>query len=68
MTETETMNMNLTIEDFTSDPNEHDQGKKSWLDNIIAAKLKAEHEEALPLRASVLVNLEKIQTQVMSFF
>jgi len=60
--------MNLTIEDFTSDPNEHDQGKKSWLDNIIAAKLKAEHEKALPLRASVLVDLEKIQTQVMSFF
>lgn len=69
LTETETMNVHLTIEDFTSDPNEQcDQGKKFWLDSIIAAKLKAEHEEALPLQASILANLEKIKTQVMSFF
>ncbi|KAG5339959.1 CFA43 protein, partial [Acromyrmex charruanus] len=65
LTETENMNMNLTIENFTSDPNEqYDQGKKSWLDSIIADKLKAEHEEALPLRASILADLEKIQTQI----
>ncbi|EGI69240.1 WD repeat-containing protein C10orf79 [Acromyrmex echinatior] len=65
LTETETMNINLTIEDFTSDPNEqYDQGKKSWLDSIIADKLKAEHEEVLLLRASILADLEKIQTQI----
>ncbi|KAG5310461.1 CFA43 protein, partial [Acromyrmex insinuator] len=65
LTETETMNINLTIEDFTSDPNEqYDQGKKSWLDSIIADKLKAEHEEVLFLRASILADLEKIQTQI----
>lgn len=59
--------MYSTIEDFASDPNElYDRGKETWLDSVIAAKLKAEHDEALPLRASIVADLEKIKTQVIS--
>lgn len=69
LAETETASVHLTIEDFISDPNElYGQGKECWLDSKIAAKLKAEHDEAVPLRASIVADLEKIKTQVMSFF
>lgn len=68
LTETKAASVHLMIEDFTSDPNElYGRGKETWLDSIIAAKLKAEQDEALPLRASIIADLEKIKTQVMSF-
>lgn len=67
MAESEDMSPHLAIEDFTSDANKlYEQGKETWLDGVIAAKLKAEHDEALPLRASIVADLEKIKTQVMS--
>lgn len=67
MAETEDMSAHLAIEDFTSDANKLcEQGKETWLDGVIAAKLKAEHDKALPLRASIVADLEKIKTQVMS--
>ncbi|XP_036145766.1 cilia- and flagella-associated protein 43 [Monomorium pharaonis] len=63
--ETETTSIRLTIEDFTSDSNElYSQGIETWLDSIIAAKLKAERDEALLLRASIVADLEKIKTQI----
>lgn len=63
-------NVHLSIEDFVSGPNElYGLAEKTWLDNVIAAKLKAEGNEALPLRASIIADLEKIKNQVyMSFF
>lgn len=67
MAETEVASLYLTIEDFTSDPNElYDRGKETWLDSVIAAKLKAEYDEALPVQACIIADLEKIKTQVMS--
>ncbi|XP_071559950.1 cilia- and flagella-associated protein 43 [Temnothorax nylanderi] len=65
LAEVEAASVHLTIEDFISDPNElYDRGKETWLDSVIAAKLKAEHDEALPLRASIVADLEKIKTQI----
>jgi len=62
------MSVHLTIEDFTSDSNEIYNGEnETWLDSVIAAKLKAEHDEALSLRVSIIEDLEKIKTQVISF-
>lgn len=58
--------MHLTIEDFTSDSNELYREEENWLDGVIAAKLKTEQDEALPLRTSIIADLEKIKTQVMS--
>lgn len=66
MAEVEATNVHLSIEDFTSDFNElYDRGKETWLDSTIAAKLKAERDEALPLRASIVADLEKIKAQVI---
>lgn len=66
LAETEAASMHLTIEDFTSDSNELYREKENWLDGVIAAKLKAEHDEALSLRTSIIADFEKIKTQVMS--
>jgi len=62
------MSVHLTIEDFISDSNEfYDGENQTWLDSVIAAKLKAEHDEALSLRVSIIADFEKIKTQVISF-
>lgn len=67
MAEIETASVHLTIENFISDPNKlYNQEKETWLDNVIAAKLKAEQDEALLLRATIVADLEKIKTKVMS--
>jgi len=68
LAKTEDMSVHLTIEDFTSDSNElYDRENETWLDSVIAAKLKAEHDKALSLRVSIIADLEKIKTQVISF-
>lgn len=70
LAESRAANVHLSIEDFVSGPNElYGLAEKTWLDNVIAAKLKAESDEALPRRASIIADLEKIKNQVyMSFF
>lgn len=72
LTESKGVSVHLSIEDFASGPNElYGLAGETWLDNVIAAKLKAERDEALPLRASILTDLEKIKSQVyiyMPFF
>ncbi|XP_011872064.1 PREDICTED: uncharacterized protein LOC105564361 isoform X2 [Vollenhovia emeryi] len=65
LAEIETASVHLAIEDFTTDPNErYDREKETWLDSVIAAKLKAERDEALPRRAGIVADLEKIKTQI----
>jgi len=67
LAEIETASVHLTIENFISDPNKlYNQEKETWLDSVIAATLKAEQDEALLLRATIVADLEKIKTKVMS--
>lgn len=62
------MSVHLSIKDFASGPNKlYGSAGETWLENVIAAKLKAERDEALPLRASILADLEKIKNQVYIF-
>lgn len=68
LTEIEAANGHLSIEDFTSDSNDlHDLQEETWLDSVTAVKLKAERDEALPVRVSIKANLEEIKKQVCSF-
>ncbi|XP_072759720.1 cilia- and flagella-associated protein 43 [Anoplolepis gracilipes] len=65
LTESKTVSVHLSIEDFTSGTNKlYGLAGETWLDNIIATKLKAERDEALPLRASIIADLEKIKNQI----
>lgn len=67
MAEIETASVHLTIENFISDPNKlYNQEKETWLDSVIAATLKTEQNEALLLRPTIVADLEKIKTKVMS--
>lgn len=70
LAESRAVSEHLSIEDFASGPNElYGLAGETWLDNVIAAKLKAEREEALSLRTSIIADLEKIKNQVqVSFF
>lgn len=69
LAESRDVSVHLSIEDFASGPNElYGLAGETWLDNVIATKLKAERDEALPLRASIIADLEKIKNQVYYFF
>lgn len=66
LVETEAASTRLSIEDYS--PNElHDPEGEIWLDSVIAAKLKAERDEALLVRASIITNLKKIKNQARLF-
>jgi len=69
LAESRDVSVHLSIEDFASGANElYGLAGETWLNNVIAAKLKAERDEALFLRASIIADLEKIKSQVcMSF-
>ncbi|KAL6445963.1 hypothetical protein ACFW04_000971 [Cataglyphis niger] len=65
LAESRAVSVHLSIEDFASGRNKlYGLTGKTWLENVIAAKLKAERDEALPLRASILADLEKIKNQI----
>ncbi|XP_011693346.1 PREDICTED: uncharacterized protein LOC105453253 [Wasmannia auropunctata] len=65
LAETEAMSVHLTIENFSSDPSElYDRENETWLDSVIAAKLKTERDKALPRRASIVADFEKIKAQI----
>lgn len=64
LAETAAASTRLSMEDFSQGPNKiHDLEKETWLDGVIAAKLKAECDEALPMRASIAADLKKIKNQ-----
>ncbi|XP_032687920.1 cilia- and flagella-associated protein 43-like [Odontomachus brunneus] len=63
LVETEAASTHLSIEDFSYGPSEILEGE-TWLDSVIAAKLKAEYKEALSVRASIMVDLKKIKNQI----
>lgn len=68
LAESRAVSVHLSIEDFTSGSNKlYGLAGETWLENVIAAKLKAERDEALPLRASIIADLEKIKNQVYIF-
>jgi len=57
--------VSLSIEDFAPDTNVlRDSEEETWLDKASAAKSRAERDQALPLRASIMADLEKIKAQV----
>jgi len=59
----------LSIEDFVSGTNVlRDSEEETWLDRASAAKSRAERDQALPLRASIVADLEKIKAQVRPAF
>lgn len=61
----EVTNVHLSMEIFESDSHQlYTTTEETWLDNITVAKLKAERDEALPLRESIIVDLNKIKDQV----
>ncbi|XP_029667223.1 cilia- and flagella-associated protein 43-like [Formica exsecta] len=65
LAESRAVSVHLSIEDFTSGSNKlYGLAGETWLENVIAAKLKAERDEALPLRASIIADLEKIKNQI----
>ncbi|KAL6262925.1 hypothetical protein P5V15_005713 [Pogonomyrmex californicus] len=53
-----------TIDFISNSDKLYDLEKETWLDTVIAAKLKAEHDKAVSLRSSIIADLEKIKTQV----
>ncbi|XP_014488827.1 PREDICTED: cilia- and flagella-associated protein 43-like [Dinoponera quadriceps] len=65
LVETEAANTRMSIEDFSYGPSEfHGPEEATWLDNVIVAKLKAERDEALLVRTSIVADLEKIKNQI----
>ncbi|EZA53241.1 hypothetical protein DMN91_004557 [Ooceraea biroi] len=63
--ETGTASVHLSVKDFASSSNVfYNLEEETWLDSVTAAKLKAERDEILPVRASILADLEKIKKQI----
>ncbi|KAL0119320.1 hypothetical protein PUN28_009711 [Cardiocondyla obscurior] len=61
----EVSSVQITIKNFISDPNKlYDQEKETWLDSIIATRLKVEHDEVVLLRTCIMNDLEKLKTQI----
>lgn len=61
----ETVSLHSSMQDFVSGQGTlYNLTEGTWLDDIIAAKLKAEREQALPIRATIVADLKKIKNQV----